>query len=200
MPKLVCLQQHLQQLREKIGALQGGVSRDVFSLPDSLEIPRGALIELTGDRTLEWLCGFFREYRALNVFWAEPEFTVLPTALAQRGVNLDRFLFAETGSLSSQSSSQERLFKALRLALRGQVFECLVAPHLFFANSLEEEKTLKALQLLAEKANATVFFIPSFDEPRGSAAWPIAMRLKISRASDDGISVTVLKDKTRGIA
>jgi len=194
----------LQQLREKIGALQTGGSRDVFYWKNgSLEIPRGALVELTGDCTLEWLCGFFRESPSLNVFWAEPEFTLLPTALAQRGVNLERFLFAETGGTSLQSS----LFKALRLALRGQVFECLVAPHLRFAHSLEEEKTLKTLQLLAEKANSTVFFttsgsevIATATEPRGPAAWPIAMRLKTERIPDDGISITVLKDKMRGIA
>ena len=106
-------------LREKIGAIQGHSERGVHPC-STFEpgIPQGALVELIGHQKLEWLCSFFKENPTLNVFWAEPVFTLLPTALQQRGVNLERFLFAETGTEKSDS-----LFKPVRQALRAQVFE-----------------------------------------------------------------------------
>jgi hypothetical protein len=177
----------LQLLREKLGALQGYQKRSchAFSL-FSLGVPQGALVELTGHQKLEWLCEFFKENSSLNVFWAEPHFTLLPTALQQRGVNLDRFLFAETG---------DELFKPVRKALRAQVFECLVVPSLF-----EEEKALKALQLMSEKANSTLFLLSSNTESEASIPWPISVRLKISRgsSSENPFTVEVLKFKMRG--
>jgi hypothetical protein len=187
----------LQLLREKINALSGTHSRDVYpSSRLSLGVPQGALIELAGPQKLEWLCEFFKENSSLNVFWAEPTFTLLPTALQQRGVNLDHFLFAETGACSN-GQADEALFKPIRKALRGQVFECIVAPSLF-----EEEKTLKALQLLSEKANATMFLLSpssSHSSPR-SAPWPISVQLKISRgpSTENPFAIEILKYKTRG--
>lgn len=173
----------LHDLREKIGAIQGHLKRGTLSHSAfAAGIPQGALVELVGHQKLEWLCLFFKENPELKVFWAEPQFTLLPTALQQRGVNLDHFLFAETG---------DQLFKPVRLALRAQVFECIVVPSLF-----EEEKTLKALQLLSEKANSTVFLLGQ--EPQSS--WPISVQLKISRGPsvENPFSVEVLKYKTRG--
>jgi hypothetical protein len=169
--------QMIDDLREKIGQIQNRQGREILSttsLPAG--VPRGALIELAGPAKIEWLLAFFKEHEKFKIFWIEETLTLLPTAVQQRGVNLERMVFAEAPATE--------YFKTVRKALRSQAFEFVVVPSVFV-----EERFLKALQLLAEKANSSVFLLTS----RFHAAWPISVQLRVS-----GSGVSVQKHKYSG--
>lgn len=176
----------LAELREQVGAIHkswsGHSTRErIASSLLSEGIPRGALIEVCGPSRVEWCLAFLREHPELKVCWIEEKFTLLPTALKQRGCNLEHFLFVEAG---------EELFKPLRKAIRSQVFDVLVAPSAF-----DDDRALKALQLLTEKANASLFLLGS--KPR--TAWQISVQLDCKRAPVGAVpEAQVLKYKTRG--
>jgi hypothetical protein len=169
--------QRIENLREKIGQIQNRQGREILSttsLPAG--VPRGALIELAGPAKIEWLLAFFKEHEEFRIFWIEEKFTLLPTAVQQRGVSLERMVFAEAPA--------DEYFKTVRKALRSQAFEFIVVPSVF-----SEERFLKALQLLAERANACVFLLAT----RFHAAWPISVQLRVSRTG-----VSVQKHKNSG--
>lgn len=170
-------------LKEKIGAIEGDKAFDYFrssSIPRG--VPKGAIIELMGTAKTEWLAHFFSENAEVRTFWIEDKLTLLPTALSQRGVNLANVCIAH---------APENLFKAVRVALRSQVFHCLVLPFVF-----EEERELKALQLLTEKANATAFVLSQ----TRSSFWPITAQFEINHGTESPFEIHTHKYKRQGIA
>lgn len=171
----------LAELREQIGAILGHASQErIASSLLSEGIPRGALVELTGPSRVEWCLAFLREHPKLKVCWIEEKFTLFPPAIKQRGCNLEHFLFVEAGA---------ELFKPLRKAIRSQVFDVLIAPSAF-----ADDRALKALQLLTEKANAALFLLGS--KPR--TAWQISVQLECLRTPVGVLPLArVLKYKTR---
>jgi hypothetical protein len=143
-------------------------------------LPRAALTELTGTAKVEWLIGFFNENPTLKILWLEENFTLLPTSLLQLGVSPNRIVYVE---------AKKELVKHLRKALKCQVFDCLVAPSIF-----EEERVLKALQLLSERANAATILLAK--EHR--KAWPISVQLEIDRKTFNKkteFRINIIKEK-----
>ncbi|MBC7385142.1 MAG: hypothetical protein H7301_03140 [Cryobacterium sp.] len=167
------------ELREMITQKEGRHTHERFASSTlSCGVPRGALTEVSGSAKTEWLIQFLRENPSLKVFWAEVRFSLLPTALHQRGVDASRLLFAECG---------DELFSAVRMALRCQVFQCIVSPSIY-----REEKMLKALQLLAEKSNATVFLLTE----ELQSAWPIKLQFGVKRGIlGKGFEIELKKNK-----
>lgn len=152
-------------LKDLIAQQERQVSRDRFPASTiSCGVLRGALTEISGTAKLEWVIQFLKENPTLKVFWLERDFSLFPPALYQRGLDPSRFIFAEC---------KDEVFITLRKALRCQVFECIITPSVF-----KEEKILKALQLLAERANASVFLLS--EELQSS--WPISMQFEVHRS------------------
>ncbi|MDR3608642.1 MAG: hypothetical protein P4M08_14865 [Oligoflexia bacterium] len=167
------------ELRELIARKEGKLSRE--RLPSSTlscGIPKAGITEIAGNFQVEWVISFFRENPALKVFWIERGFSLLPTALYQRGVNPDRFIFAEGG---------DELFPCIRKALRCQVFECVVAPSVF-----TEERVLKALQLLSEKADSSLLLLAR----ELKSSWPISLQFEVNRgATPKSFEIMLKKNK-----
>jgi hypothetical protein len=129
-------------------------------------IPRSAITEICGSAKVEWLVHFFSDNPSLKILWVEQNFTLLPTSFLQLGLNPNRVIYVE---------AKKDPVKLLRKALKFQIFDCIVAPSVF-----EEERVLKALQLLSEKANAATLLLG--ETPR--KAWPIALQLEIHRKAN----------------
>ena len=144
-------------------------------------IPRSAITELCGHAKVEWLLHFFRDNPELKILWVEQNFTLLPTSFLQRGLNPNRILYVE---------AKKDSIKVLRKALKFQIFDCIVAPSVF-----AEERTLKALQLLSEKANTATILLAN--EARKS--WPISLQLQINRKPGTSrhttFDIQILKEK-----
>jgi hypothetical protein len=168
----------IQELRAKLGEFLGTAEREFFRAPGiPLGIPRGAIVEITGERKTEWLIQWLRENPLLHALWLEQEQTLFPPALQQRGVALERITFGAV----------EDLYPALRRAIQSQVFEALIAPSVF-----TELRVLKGLQLLSEKANATLFLTAK----KLRSAWPISVQLEIG----PDLEALVVKHKQAGIS
>lgn len=155
----------VSQMREKLGQLKTPLTplsaREYLactSLPGG--VPRGVICEATGSARTEWTVQLLKQNPALTVFWAEPKLSILPTALHQRGIHLERVLLAETG---------DKLFPVLRKALKSKLFDCVVLP-----GAIHEVKILKALQLFARESNACVLFLSKV--PKN--AWAIPFQLE----------------------
>jgi hypothetical protein len=154
----------LHYLKELIAQKEGRIFRErIPSSSLSCGVPQGAIVEISGHAKVEWLISFFKENPSLKIFWMESHFTLFPPALHQRGICLDHFVFAEVG---------DDLFPNIRKALRCQVFECIVSP-----SEYSNEKLLKALQLLTERANAIVFLLAD----RLQSSWPITLQFEVNR-------------------
>lgn len=125
-------------------------------------VPRGVVVELLGPARTEWLLAFLKQNSDLQIFWAEREQRILPTAIQQRGVDLERVSFG---------LFPEDMLVPLRKVIQSQIFEVVVSP-----NSWSEVKVFKAFQMMAEKARSTVFLMGD-KEP--SKAWPISLQLEI---------------------
>jgi hypothetical protein len=145
----------------------------------SFRIPRGALVELSGNSKAEWVVQFLKENKELKVFWCEEKQSVFPTAISQRGVSLDRIVFGVF---------KEELFSSLRKILQSQSFEVVISP-----SSFSEIKMLKALQLFSEKSNCTLFLMAKECQ---SAKWPIAIQFQVDKPRHSGkFEVSVIKNK-----
>lgn len=177
----------LHILRERVDLACGLTNKTILKFshfPPGL--PLGSLIEVTGSAKVEWIVQFLKENEKLKIFWIEDKLTVLPTAIEQRGVSLERFVFVESGI---------DVFKPLRQALKSKVFGCAVVPR-FTA----EEKTLKVLQLLAEESKACVFLLAKTH----ATAWPLSIQLTVEKQREQKktstkFSVNVIKNKYVGI-
>lgn len=169
----------LTQIREKLGPLEG-LEKKEFLVCDSIEtgVPRGVICEVIGSARTEWMLSLLRQNPSLYTFWAEEELTILPTAIHQRGIELDHILLAETG---------DKLFQALRKALKSKLFDCVVLP-----GAIEEVKMLKALQLFARESHACVFFLSKI----AKNAWAIPFQLEADWDSESrSFTVQILKSK-----
>ncbi len=170
----------LAEIREKLTQWNGIQKREFLNC-DTVPggVPRGVICEITGSARTEWILRLLQQNPSLHTFWIEEQLTILPTAMQQRGVDLSRVLIAEAG---------DRLFQALRKALRTKLFECVVLP-----GAIEEVKMLKALQLFARESNATVFFLSKVP----MHAWAIAFQLSAdwNHPGVHTYSVEVIKSK-----
>jgi hypothetical protein len=158
----------LADLREKMKQFEG-ISREKEKfLSSDLEtgIPRGVLIELFGIGKTEWLIRFLSENAFIKAAWIEKKFTVHPTAIEQRGVSLKRILFVEAEHDFQWVVSQ---------TIRSQLFEVVVIPGDSFKD-VKKDRFLRRLQLLAEKANTSLFILSE----EMTLAWCIAVQIKVS--------------------
>jgi hypothetical protein len=175
----------IASLRELIGTASGYRNRSSLSFSLLEEgIPKGALTEISGPGKTEFLVRFLSEHPNLKVAWVEDQISIYPYAIFQRKAHLQRILFAEAGSNS---------LWALMQILRSQVFGVIVfssttTTHLSKSGdgdgvgresrrALFEEKTLRAMQLSAEKSQAAVVFLR--DEPGDS--WPVSLQVRVDR-------------------
>jgi hypothetical protein len=172
-------QELLTELRERLGMNGFVEKRDYLNCQTVPEgVPRGVICEIVGSARTEWILSLLKENPSLYIFWAEEKLTILPTAIHQRGIELDRILIAETG---------EKLFQALRKALKSKLFDCIVLP-----GAIIEIKMLKALQLFARESNSCVFFLSKTPQ----CAWAIPFQLEAEWTLElQSISIKVLKAK-----
>lgn len=117
--------------------------------------PLGALIGITGVGRTEWVLNWLVKNPEASVVWIEKNLSVLPTALAQRGGGLERILFIELGEVGEWEWT-------LLTLLRAQLFQAIITPILTPDEQIKktkDEKSLRRLQLLAEKAQCKVFLL-----------------------------------------
>lgn len=151
----------LQELRTRLGIQESQrESLPCQAFPPGL--PRGALVELTGPGKTESVASLLAEHPSLRVAWVESPFSIFPSALLQRNVNLEKIFFIEGGRESAWAAAA---------LLRSQLFPLLVyhAPY-------GEERELRRFQLLAEKAASTMLLLgnkPSLH------SWPIRLSLSV---------------------
>jgi len=187
----------LAEIRKRLGNIKAGIPQGSIAsgiaqgLAQEIErreflscksiatgVPCGVICEITGTARTAWILDLLVQNPALSTFWAEDQLTILPTALHQRCVDLSRILLAETG---------DKLFQTLRKALRSKLFNCIVLPGI-----IEEIKLLKALQLFAREAHASVFFLSK--NPKN--AWAIPFQICVDWNVDGkSYRVEILKSK-----
>ncbi len=183
----------LASLRELVDAAiartGGGRLRSRETWPSSLlpsGIPRGAISAVTGPGKTEFVTRFLAENPALKVAWVEEKFSVYPGAISQRRGGLERILFAESG--------RDSLWALLQI-LRSQLFNVVVfssTPSTMGETGqafYRDERTLRGLQLSAEKSSAAMLMI--LDEPVG--AWPVSLQLQ-TRGSPE-LQVDILRQR-----
>lgn len=159
----------LRELKLLIGGIENLDAKEVWDAPFLPQgIPRGAIIELTGPKKTEWLLQFLKHQSELKIFWCEKKQSILPTAIAQRGIELSRITFAVVN---------EDLILPVRKVLQSQLYEVVIAP-----SDFEEIRILKALQLFTEKANSVLFLL---SKEGLSTAWPISMQLEIHQKDSE---------------
>jgi hypothetical protein len=168
----------IRELRTLLGGLDGASRRECFTFQHSpCALPKGVLIELTGKQKTEWFLEFLKENKKLNVFWFEKKQTLFPTAIHQRGIALERIVFGVV----------DDIFEAARKVLQSQAFPLIVLPSIF-----EDDRILKALQLIAERSNTSVFLMAQHHHQ----AWPIHLQLEINKGVRAGtFNVVVSKNK-----
>lgn len=165
---------HLKLIIDTIDVTQ---PRPSWLSRDQVAIPKGAVVEILGNKKYEWFIQFLIHNPEIKTFWAEKEQQVLPTALQQRGLNLDQITFGIFG---------EDSYLSLRKVIQSQVFDVIISPNLF-----KELKVLRAFQLMTEKSNNTLFLV---GQKAPSTAWPISLQLEISQKGQ-GIEVEILKQR-----
>lgn len=119
---------------------------DVWTCPrQNLKVPKGSLIEVVGEARFEWMIQFFSEPLDLKVAWVEPEWTLFPPAVLQRGVDITRWLLLEAGEQSLW------------------VVEELLASHFFSVIVVDDLKVSYAfwrrLQLACKKSGVSLFVL-----------------------------------------
>ncbi len=170
---------NLIEIREKLSQLKGIEKRE-FLICDTVTsgVPRGVICEVIGSARTEWTLSLLKQNPNINTFWVEDQLTILPTAIHQRGVALSHVLIAEAG---------DKLFQALRKALRSKLFDCIVLP-----GAITEVKMLKALQLFARESNAAVFFLSKIPKH----TWAIPFQIKVNwNDHASAYTVEILKTK-----
>ncbi|MGZ3691940.1 MAG: hypothetical protein ACXVAX_10580 [Pseudobdellovibrio sp.] len=168
----------IRHLKLVIGAVDVSVPRESFSAPEVGDgLPKGAITELIGPKKFEWISSLLKQHPEIKVFWAEPVQKVLPTALRQRGVDLERITFATLG---------DDLFVPLRKVIQSGVYEIVIAPNIF-----KELKMIRAFQLLTEKSNVSLILTA---QNKLSDAWPISLQLDV-RGSNQNFEIEVVKQK-----
>lgn len=169
----------LAELREKVGAITRLEPRPGWAVDQSdLVLPRGALVELLGHGSREWLFRMFRVHAETRIAWIEPKLTLFPPAVVQRGIALSRMLFLET----------EREWNwALLQALRSKLFHFAVTP-VDLVPAKGSDVFLRKLQIQAERAGTTLFFLSD----TGTPFFGITHRIRIEK---EGGRPEILKRK-----
>lgn len=163
------------QLKEQTARILNSEKEFWISPGLSSGIAKGIVVELLGNAKTEWLIQVLIANPTPYIFWCEKEQHILPTAIAQRGLQLNRVKFVITDK-----------FQALRLALESQQYPFVVAP-----NFMTSVSSFQRLHLLAEKSKSTIFLLGS---KKFSSAWPISLQLDISE-SDNGFEIYIQKQK-----
>lgn len=167
----------LAELREKMGALSRLEPMPGWVIPKTdLILPRGAMVELMGVGSIEWLVRFFGEHAKTRIAWVEPKLSIFPPALSQRGVSLDRWLFIET---------REEWSWALMQILRSKVFQFAVTP-IELIPRRGSDAFLRRLQIQAERSGVSLFFLSAAE----TGLFGITHRIRI-----DGMEPKILKRK-----
>jgi hypothetical protein len=157
----------LQELRARLGVFESHFQRESFPFPGLPEgLPRGILAEITGRGKTESVARLLAENPALRCAWIESRFSLLPSALLQRRVALEKIFFVDAGADAPWAAAT---------VLRAQLFPLVVyhAPY-------GEVRELRRFQLLAGKGHSTMLLLG--EEPARDA-WPIRLSL---RASEGG--------------
>jgi hypothetical protein len=128
-------------------------------------IPRGGLVEICGHGKTEAVAKLLAEHAHMPVAWIEKDFSLLPSALIQRGVLLDKIFFVEGKSECAWAAT---------LVLRSQIF-----PFLVYHAPFGEEKELRRFQLLAERFRSTMLLLT---EEKPTLAWPISLSLEMEKS------------------
>lgn len=155
----------LHDLRARIGTLE---KRSRETIPWScLEggLLKGGLVEITGAGKTGAVAKLLAESN-LPTAWVESNFSVFPTALVQRQVNLEKIFFVEGGRDCSWAATT---------ILRSQLFSLLV-----YSAPYGEERELRRFQLLAERAKTTMLLLAPI---RPTLAWPISLCLEMRSGS-----------------
>lgn len=146
----------LAELREKVGTMTRLEPKPGWSIPEhGLLLPRGGMIELLGTGVREWLFRMFRSHPETRIAWVEPRLSLFPPAVAQRGIELSRMLFLETERESTWALSQ---------IFRSKLFHFAVTP-IGLVPAKGSEVFLRKLQIQAERAGTTLFFLSDTDTP-----------------------------------
>ena len=170
--------ERVTQLKLLLGELKEPIPKEYIVAPSlPMGLPRGVIVELIGPSRTEWLIQFLVNHKDFRIFWAERDQSILPTALYQRGLNLNRVTFGTLG---------EDLLP-LRRVLQSQLYQVVIAP-----NRFSEIRIFKALQLSTEKANSILFLM---GDKEASKAWPISVQLSIQKDSDNQFRIEVLRQK-----
>jgi hypothetical protein len=150
------------------------------SLPFSMlpgGIPKGAITEISGPGKTEAVLRFLGEHEGLKVAWVEDQFSVFPLGFIQNRIALKRVLFMEAGAQIHWVALQ---------ALKAQIFPVVVV-----YTDQSDVKSLRRLQLAAEKSQATTILL----SPTAGSYWPVSLQLQVQRSGED-IEIQILKRRT----
>jgi hypothetical protein len=156
--------QSIQELRARIGSLERAEKESHSWSMVSGGIPRGGLVEICGHGKTEAVGRLLAEHAHTPTAWIEKDFSLLPSALAQRGVPLDKIFFVE---------AKAEYAWAATLILRARIF-----PFVVYHAPFGEEKELRRFQLLAERSRSTMLLLT---EEKPTLAWPISLSLEMEK-------------------
>lgn len=137
---------------------------------------RGALTHLQGPAVTEALLSLLAAAPGLKAAWVEARLTAYPPGFVQRGVDLACLLFVE---------GQEHFAWAVTELVRSQAF-ALVA----VASPLPDAKSLRRLQLAAERAGSAVILTAALPED----AWPVRERYHCGWDGEGGVCVGAIHE------
>jgi hypothetical protein len=156
--------QSIQELRARIGSLERTEKEHHAWSMVAGGIPRGGLVEISGPGKTEAVARLLAEHSGSAAAWIEKDFSLLPSALIQRGVPLDKIFFVEAKAECPWAAT---------LVLRSQIF-----PFVVYHAPFGEEKELRRFQLLAERSRSTMLLLT---EEKPTLAWPIALSLEMEK-------------------
>lgn len=146
----------IAELREKVGQIARIDPQPGWEMPKTdLTLPRGAIVELLGNGSREWLFEVFLAHADSRVAWIEPKLSLFPPAVSQRGISLSRFLFLET---------EKEWSWALFQALRSKLFHFAVTP-VEVIPTRSTDVFLRKLQIQAERSGTVLFFLSNVETP-----------------------------------
>jgi hypothetical protein len=111
----------------------------------NLLIPQGSVVEVFGNARFEFMIKFFCEQRDLTVAWVESQWTLFPPAVAQRNVDVTRWLLVEAG---------EKALWAVEELLTSHFFTAILVPDLQLTLPL-----WRRLQLECQRSGTTLFIL-----------------------------------------
>jgi hypothetical protein len=122
-------------------------------------IPEGGLTELVGPGKTSLFLGFLAEHPEMQAAWVETQTTLYPFGVRKKGVQLSQVFYVEAG---------EQMVWSVLQVIRSGVFSAVAV-----AGEVPDLMDLRRIQLAAEAAKTTVFFL--VDEP--SNLWPIRLSI-----------------------